>query len=332
MNVLRLFTAMVFAAVLLFASYTGSDAVAPSTSSSGVYPVRPVRIIVPFPPGASDVIARMLAHKLDEKLGQPFIIDNRPGASGILGSDLASKATTNGYTLLFITPSFPVTAIFYKKLPFDPIKDFTAIGSIGSAPFMLATHPSVPVTSVAEFIALAKAKPGQLNYATGGTGSIGHLANVLFARQTGIRVTHVPYKGTGPAVTALLSGEVQFMLANVIGALSQARAGKLKALGVASARRSPLAPDLPTLTESGVSDFKEGTWYGMLAPHGVPQRIVNLLNRQIVALLETRDFHDEIGKAGLEPDISTPEQFSSFIRSEIAKWRSVMKDAGIEAE
>lgn len=302
----------------------------PAALAAG-YPERPVRVIVPFAPGGSDIAARMLAQKLTEKLGQSFVVDNRGGAAGVLGTDIAAKAPPDGYTLLFCTASHAVTAVYYKKLPFDPIQDFAAIGSVASVPFVLVTHPSLPVKSIKDFIALAKAKPGQLFYSSPGAGGIGHLANVLFAKRANIQVTHVGYKGTGPALTALLSGEVQFAMPNLTGALTQVRAGKLKALGVASAQRSPLAPDLPTLTESGV-DLASGTWYGVLAPRGTSQSIIDALNREIVALLKTTGFREQLAARGLVPDIMTPQEFSDFVRSEINKWAGVIRDAGIQQE
>jgi tripartite-type tricarboxylate transporter receptor subunit TctC len=301
----------------------------PPKAAAAGYPSRAVRIIVPFPPGGSDVPARMLGQKLAEKLGQPFVIDNRPGAAGTLGTDIVAKASPDGYTLLFATASFPVTAVVFKKLPFDPIKDFTAIGSVGSVPFVLATHPSLPAHSVKQFIALAKARPGQLNYGSPGSGSIGHLANVLFAQRTGIQITHVPYKGTGPAVTALLIGEIQFMMPNLIGALPHVHAGKLRALAVASAQRSPLALEIPTMAEVGVAGVEMGTWYGVLAPRGTPQAVIQLLNREIMALLQTKTLRDQLATRGVVPDLSTPEQFSAFIRAEMEKWGSVVRDADI---
>ena len=206
------------------------------------YPTRPVRLIVPFAPGGADVPARMLAQKLGEKFGQPFVVDNRPGAASVLGADITAKAAPDGYTLLFATASHAVTVGYYEKLPFDPIKDFAPIASVGSVPFSLATHPALPASSLKEFVALAKAKPGQLNYSSPGTGGIGHLANVLLAKQTGIQVTHVAYKGTGPAVTALIAGEVQFAMPNLIGALPHLKSGKIRVLGVAAAQRAPSAP------------------------------------------------------------------------------------------
>jgi tripartite-type tricarboxylate transporter receptor subunit TctC len=291
-----------------------------------------VRLIVPFAPGGSDVPARMLAQKLSEKLGQPFVVDNRPGAAGVLGADITAKAAPDGYTLLFVTASHAVTAVYYEKLPFDSIRDFTPVGAVGSVPFSLAAHPSLSVSSLKEFVALAKTKPGQLNYSSPGTGSIGHLANVLLAKQTGIQVTHVAYKGTGPAVTALLTGEVQFAMPNLIGALPHLKSGKIRVLGVASAQRAPSAPEIPTFAESGVRGAESGTWYGVLAPRGMPTAIVDVLNREIVAALQTPALREQLATVGVVPETSTPQQFLSFIRSEIEKWGAVMKYAGMKRE
>ena len=296
------------------------------------YPTRPVRLIVPFAPGGSDVPARMLAQKLGERLGHPFVVDNRPGASGVLGGDITSKATADGYTLLFATASHAVTAVYYEKLPYDPIRDFAPISHVGSVPFSLATNASLPVSSLKDFVALAKSKPGQLNYSSPGTGSIGHLANVLLAKQTGIQVTHVAYKGTGPAVAALLMGEVQFSMPNLIGALPHLRSGKLKVLAVASARRAPSAPEVPTFVESGVQGAESGTWYCVLAPRGTPSQIVDVLNREIVALLQTQALKEQFATVGVVPESGTPRELASFIRSEIDKWGGVMKYAGMKQE
>ena len=293
------------------------------------YPVRPVRVIVPFAPGGSDVPARMLAVKLGEKLGQPFVVENRPGAAGVLGAELGAKAAADGYTLTFATASFAVTAVTHKKLPYDPIKDFAAIGSVGSVPFVLATHPSLPVHSVRQFVALAKARPGELNYGSPGAGSIGHLANVLLAMRTGVKATHVAYKGTGPAVTALLSGEIQFMMPNLIGALPHVRAGKLRALGVATAHRSPLAPEIPTIAEAGVPGIVVGTWYGLLAPRGTPPAAIQMLNQEITAVLKSSEFRDQLAVQGVVPEIMAPDEFSAFIRAEIERWGKVSRDSGI---
>ena len=319
MNKIRKLPVFVWAALMMTAAMAAE------------YPARPVRMIVPFAPGGSDISARLLAQKLTEKLGQPFVVDNRGGAAGVLGTDVVAKAPPDGYTVLFCTASHAVTAVYYKKLPYDPIKDFAAVAAVGAVPFVLVTHPALPVKSVRDFVALAKSKPDQLYYSSPGTGSIGHLANVLFARRTNIRVTHVAYKGTGPALTALLSGEVQFAMPNLTGALTQIRAGKLKTLGVADARRSPLAPDLFTLRESGV-DLVSGTWYGVLAPQGTPQQAVDVLNREIGALLKSAELREQLAERGVVAETMTPQEFADFIRAEIGKWAGVIRDARIEQE
>jgi tripartite-type tricarboxylate transporter receptor subunit TctC len=293
------------------------------------YPTRPVRVIVGFAPGGSDVPARMLAQKLADKLGQPFVVDNRPGASGVLGTEITSKAPPDGYTINFMTASHAVTPTYYEKLPYDPIKDFASIGSVGSVPFTLAVNPSMPANNVKEFVAVARSKPGQLNYASPGTGSIGHLANELLAKQTGIKVTHVAYKGTGPAVTAVLAGEVQFMMPNLIGALPHAKSGKLKLLAIAAEKRSPQSPDTPTLAESGVKDAESGTWYGILAPRGTPAAVVQFLNREINAQLASQALRDQFASIGVTPESGTPVEFIAFIRSEIEKWAAVAAYAGM---
>jgi tripartite-type tricarboxylate transporter receptor subunit TctC len=319
-------------ALVLAGVASGTAAAAQHKSPTTAYPARPVRLIVGFAPGGSDVPARLLAQRLAERLGQPFVVDNRPGASGVLGTHLAAKAPADGHTLVFSTASHAVTAVYYRKLPFDPIRDFAPITFVGSIPFALAVNPSLPAGSVKEFIALARAKPGGLNYASPGTGSIGHLANVVFAKRAGIQATHVAYKGTGPSVAALMSGEVQFMMPNLIGVAALARSGKLKALAVAGVRRSQLAPDLPTMTEAGVPDFVAGTWYGVQAPHGTPPTVVALLNREIAAAIAAPELRGKLVALGIELETGTPQQFAAFIRAEIRKWGGAMKDAGLAQE
>ena len=301
-------------------------------ASSQPYPSRPVRLLIGYAPGGSDIPGRMLAQRLAERFGQPFVIDNRPGASSVLATNLLSKAPPDGYTLIFSTAAHAVTAVYYQKLPYDPIRDFTPISRVGSVPFVLVTHPSFPATTLKEFVAVARQKPGQLNHGSAGTGGIGHLAQALFCKQAGIEARHVAYKGTGPAVMAIVSGEIQFGMPNLIGALPQVRAGKLRAFGTATAERTLLAPEIPTLAEGGVPGVEAGTWYGINAPRGTPQAVVEQLNREIVGILESATFREQFATIGVVPEPSTPQEFGAFIRSEIAKWSGVMKFAGMKQE
>lgn len=293
------------------------------------YPLRPVRMIVLFPPGGSDTVARMLGQKLAERMGQPFVIDNRPGAAGVIGADIVAKSPADGHTLLFATASFAVSSGFERKLPYDAVKDFSAIGFVASVPFLLVTHPAVAATSVQELLALAKARPDQLNVSSSGTGAAGHLVAEIFKRMSGARITHVPYKGTGPALTAVLAGEAQLMFSSIGAALPQARAGKLRALAVSSAQRSSLAPELPTIAEAGVPGFDVITWYGVLAPRATSSAVIALLNREIVAILGAAELRVRLAALGIEPTSSTPQEFSAYLKADIAKWARAIKDAGV---
>jgi tripartite-type tricarboxylate transporter receptor subunit TctC len=301
-------------------------------ASAQPYPSRPVRLLIGYAPGGSDIPGRMLAQRLAEKFGQPFVIDNRPGASSILATDLLSKAPPDGYTLILSTAAHAVTAVYYQKLPYDPIRDFTPVSRVGSVPFVLVTHPSFPATTLKEFVAVARQKPGQLNHGSAGTGGIGHLAQALFCKQAGIEASHIGYKGTGPAVIAIVSGEIQFGMPNLVGALPQVRAGKLRALGTATAARTPFAPEIPTLAEGGVPGVEAGTWYGINAPRGTPQAVVERLNREIVGILDRPSFREQFATVGVVPEPSTPQEFGDFIRSEIEKWSGVMKFTGMKQE
>lgn len=303
-----------------------------AASGAAPYPTRPVRLIVPFAPGGSDIPARMLAQRLSEKLGQSFVIDNRPGASGVVGADIAAKAAGDGYTLLFATASHAVTPSYYEKLPYDPIKDFVSIGNVGSVPFSLSVHPSFGASSMKEFVAISRAKSGQMNYGSAGTGGIGHLSVVLLLKQIGAQATHIAYKGTGPAVTALLTGETQFGMPNLVGALPHMRSGKLRVLGVASEKRAPSAPDVPTFAEGGVRGAESGTWYCMLAPRGTPQGVVDALNREINAALATQGLRDQLATVGVITESGTPRELDAFIRAEMEKWGGVAKYAGMKKE
>ncbi|MBI3935447.1 MAG: tripartite tricarboxylate transporter substrate binding protein [Betaproteobacteria bacterium] len=294
------------------------------------YPSRPVRFIIPFPPsGGTDIVGRMIAQKFAEQLGQPFVIDNRPGAAGTLGASIAAKAAADGYTMVMVTASFSISASFYRNLPYDPVKDFDAVGLVASQPAVLVTHPSVPASSVKELIALARANPGKLNYASGGAGGINHLAAEMLKSMTGIRIVHIPYKGLGPALTALLAGEVQLMIATLGSSLPHIRSGKLRALALAGAKRSSSAPDLATLAESGVAGYEVDNWYGVLVPRGTPRGIIGVLNKRIVAIVGSEDVRERFAALGFETAASTPVRFADYLKSEIAKWARAMKDAGV---
>ena len=301
-------------------------ALATPVAAQSVYPNRPIRVVIQFPPGGSDTVARILCQKMGESLGQQFVIDNRPGAAGVIGANIVAKAAPDGYTTLFATASFAVTAAFSKKLPYDSIKDFDSIGFIGSQPFILVVHPSLPVNSVKEFIAFAKTQPQ--NFVSAGTGGIGHLTHELFNSMTGIKGTHVPYKGTGPMVTALVAGEVAVGMPNISGVWGQVRAGKLKALGVSSLKRTAFAPELPTIAEMGVPGFESGTWYAFTSPRGTPPTAINVLNREMASALKS-DVREKLAAIGVEVAPSTPKEFSDYMRAEIAKWSKIIKEAGI---
>ena len=312
--------------LLLAASLAVVSLQATAQAPATAYPTRPIRVVIQFPPGGSDTVARILCQKMGEHLGQQFVIDNRPGAAGVIGANIVAKAAPDGYTTLFATASFAVTAAFSKNLPYDSIKDFDSIGFIGSQPFILVVHPSVPVNSVKEFIAFAKAKPQ--NFVSAGTGGIGHLTHELFNNMTGIKGTHVPYKGTGPMVAALIAGEVAVGMPNISGVWGQVRAGKLKALGVSSLKRTAFAPELPTIAEMGVPGFESGTWYALTAPRGTPPVAINVLNREIAVALKT-EVREKLAAIGVDVAPSTPKEFTDYMRAEIAKWSKIIKEAGI---
>lgn len=295
------------------------------------YPSRPVRLIAPFPPGGgADVLGRLLAGRFADELGQTFVVDNRGGAGGTLGTAIAAEAPPDGYTIIIVTSSFVASANYYRKLPYDSVNDFDAIGRIAATPMVLVVLPSLPANSTQELIALAKAKPGALNYSSSGAGAIIHLATELFLTMSGTRITHIPYKGGGPARNALLSAEVQVLFAPLGTAFSYIQNGRLKVLSVSGGQRSALLPSVPTLAESGVPGYEAEIWYGLLAPRGTPRSVLELLNRQISVALKTDELRRALGAQGFKPASTTPKQFGAFVKSEIAKWGKVMKDAGVQ--
>jgi tripartite-type tricarboxylate transporter receptor subunit TctC len=298
------------------------------------YPAKPVRIVVPQAPGAqSDLFTRMLGQKMGEGLGQTVLSDPRPGAGGAIGAEIAARAAPDGYTLLMATNStHSSNPALYAKLPYDPIRDFAPITLTIGTPYVLAVHPSLPVTNLKQLIAFAKARPAQLNYASAGNGSTHHLCGELLKSMAGIDIVHVPYKGGPPANSAVLSGEIPMQFASVAALHGNIRGGKLRALGVTSAKRSSLLPDVVTLSEAGLPGFEMLSWFGLLAPAATPRAIVNRLNTETLKALGAPEIKSAIVKQGSEAMPGTPEQFADYIRSEIARIGKIAKSAGIKAE
>ena len=298
------------------------------------YPAKSVRMVVPFAAGAgsNDIMARLIAQKLTDSFGQQFVVDNRPGASGIIGCDIVAKAQPDGYTVLMMSLTFTVLPSLFSKLPYDTVKDLTPVTLVASAPLMLVVNPSLPVKSVAEFIAYAKANPGKLNFGSGGAGATPHLAGEMLKSMAGLQVTHIPYKGGAPALADLIGGQIQFMLENIPGTLPFAKAGKLRALAVTDLKRSPLLPDLPTLDESGLKGYQIVGWNGLFVPAGTPPFIVNKLYSGVVAALALPDVKERLAVLGADGVGDTPQHFAAFINADIAKWAKVVKDAGIKVE
>jgi len=295
------------------------------------FPTKPVRIIVGFAPaGAADITARLLGQRLAALWGQPVVTDNRPGAGSTIGSEIAAGATPDGHTLTVVSASYAASAGLYKKLAFDPVKAFIPITMVAAGHNLLAAHPSVPAKTAKELIAYAKANPGKLTMGSAGTGSVTHLAGELFKVMAGIDVTHVPYKGGGPNLTALIGGEIQISVMSLSAAIGQVKTGRLKSLGITSLKRSVAVPDIPTVAESGLPGYEAKNWYGILTPAGTPKFVVAKLNRQINDILRTPDMIAALVKQGLEAEGSTSDAFSVYLKSEIAKWAKVVKSAGLQ--
>ena len=298
------------------------------------YPNRAMRMIVPFPPGGpNDILGRVVSQKMSESIGQQIVVDNRGGAGGIIGTEAAAKAAPDGYTLLFSgTAALSINPGLHARLPYDPVKDFTPVSLLATAPSVLIVHPALPVKSVKEFIALARKRPGQLNYASAGIGTPPHLAGELFKSTAAIDITHVPYKGGGPALTDLLAGQVELYFSGISSALPMIKEGKVRAIAVTSQKRTAVLPDMPTIAESGLPGYEVGNWYAILGPAGLPRDVVARLNTEIVKALKAPDTHKRVLELGADPVGSTPEQLASYMKSEIAKWAKVIKSAGIKAE
>jgi len=318
--------------VVLNAAAATAAVLAPRVALAA-YPERPIRLIVPFPPGgAVDAVGRLLANACTPNLGQPVVIEDRGGAGGIIGMEAAAHAAPDGYTMMVSHSGFAAMPGLYRKLPFDPVQDFAGVITAASGIYVLVVNPDVPFKSVAELIAYAKVNPGKLAYASAGIGSTLHLASEFFKRSAGIDILHVPYKGSGPAVTDLLAGQVQMMFGPAVNTLPLAQAGKLKALAVTSAKRSALAPELPTVAESGLPGFEVVGWYGLAVPSATPQAPIARLNAEANKALKSADLIGELRVQGYEPMGGTPNEATAWIRSEVARWTSVIRDAGIEPQ
>ena len=297
------------------------------------YPERPVRAVVPFPAGGgTDILARLLLQKVSERMGANFVIDNRAGAGGTIGTEIVAKAPADGYTILVASSSHTINPSVYKKLGYDPARDFAPVTMIASGPGVLVVHPSVPAKSVKELIALGKAKPGQLNYASAGNGTPPHLAAELFKAMAGVDFVHVPYKGNVPAFVDLIAGSVSLSFPTITSGLPLVRSGKLRALGVTSKQRSAVMPETPTIAEAGLPGYEATTWYGMLAPAATPVRVVDRLQREMVEVIALPDVRDKLLAQGLEPVANKPSEFSAIISAELVKWSKVVAAAGVKAE
>ena len=321
--------------VAAMASVLAGAAVAQSasTGSGQYYPVRPVRVIFPFPPGGpTDILGRAIAQKLSDQMGQQFVADTRPGAGGNLGLELAAKAPPDGYTIVLSSPLVAISPSLYAKLNYDPAKDLAPIAQVAVIQNVLLVHPSVPAKSLKELVQLARRSPGKFSFGSGGVGTTTHLAPELLQSLTGIRMVHVPYKGSGQALIGLISGDADMLIMAVPAAAGQIHSGKVRALAVLSGRRSPVLPEIPTSKEAGVDHFEVPIWYGFLAPAATPREIITRLNGELAKALTAPDMKERLATAGIEPVTGTPEQFADFIKSETARYAKVIKDAGIKAE
>jgi len=309
-------------------------AAAPPAVAQAAYPDRPVRLIVPFPAGsATDTVSRLLAQKFSNRLGQQFVVENRPGASGNIGVDLIAKAAPDGHTIGLITAStHGVTPALGTKLPFDPFKDFKPISMIGAAPYALVLYPGIPVKTVSDLVALAKTKPGQLNYGSAGLASLAHLAAALFESETGIDMTHIPYKSSAQSSIDMITGRLDMQFATVAPTLQNIRDGKLNALATTGRKRVSALPDVPTMIESGVKDYDVALWIAYVTPAGTPDAIVDKLNREMVAILNDAETVEALRKQGFDPDPGPPEAVTARVRSEVEQWRALVAKTGIKPE
>jgi tripartite-type tricarboxylate transporter receptor subunit TctC len=319
--------AITIAAMIVAASVAAAGACAQG------YPNKPIRVVLPFPPGgAADTLIRPLTVRLNELLTQQIVADPRPGANGNIAAEIVARSPADGYTLLFGNSSLPISVSLYDKLSYDVTKDFTPVSLAAFTPSVLVVHPSLPVRNVKELIALAKKQPNKLNYASGGVGNTMHLAAALLDTMAGIRMTHVPYKGAGPAIVDVLGGQCDMVFVNIAPVLPHIRAGKVNAIAVTSKTRAQVLPEVPTVAESGMPGYESTTWYGFLGPAGLPKDVVARLNSAIVEAVANKDLRERYIALGADPQSTTPDEYAAYIRNDIASWANVVKAAGARAE
>jgi tripartite-type tricarboxylate transporter receptor subunit TctC len=297
------------------------------------WPGKPVRFILPFPPGGgTDILGRLIAERLTANLGQPVVTENRGGAGGNVGAEAAAKSAPDGYTIVLVAPSLTISPSLYSKLNYDPVKDFAPVSLVATVPNVMVTNPAVPANTLAEFIRLAKSKPGEMNFGSGGSGTSNHLAGELFNIVAGVKLVHVPYKGVNLAMNDVLSGRIQLVVIGIPATVPNIKAGKLRALALVAPRRSPVLPDVPTVAEAGLPNFEVTTWYGILAPAGTPKAIVVRLNAELAKIMHSPELKDRLDALATDPVTSTPEEFAGLIKREIVKWREVVREAGLKAD
>jgi len=301
--------------------------------TSDAWPSRPLRFILPFPPGGgTDILGRLIAERMTASLGQPVVTENRGGAGGNVGAEAAARSAPDGYTIVLVAPSLAISTSLYSKLSYDPVKDFAPISLVATVPNVMVTHPSVPAGTLAEFIRLAKTKPGEMNFGSGGSGTSNHLAGELFNIVAGVKLVHVPYKGVNLAMNDVLSGQIHLVVIGVPAAAPHIKAGKLRALALVAPQRAAALPEVPTVAEAGLPNFEVTTWYGILAPAGTPTTIVTRLNAELLKTMHSPDLKERLAAMATDPATSTPEEFADYIKREIAKWGEVVRQAGLKAD
>jgi len=306
---------------------------APAAGWAQGYPAKPVRVVVPSSPGGgTDIIARIVAPDLSKRLGQQFVIDNRPGAGTMIGIEIVAKAPADGYALLMTPSTLAINSALYKKVPYDPVRDFAPITELISSPSIIVVHPSVPAKTIKELIVFARAHPGQMNYASAGAGTYPHMTMELFQSMAKVKMVHIPYKGTGPAMIDMLAGNTAVMAGTILSVMPQVRAGRLRALGISSEKRSPVAPEIPTVSEAGLPGFEAVQWYGFLAPARTPREIITRLHAETARILQQPETKERFASDGADPVGNTPEEFARFIQNELVKWAKVARGAGIQPE